>query len=185
MPTLRTDRLLLRPHTLADAPRVQELAGAREVADTTLTIPHPYPDGVAETWIGGLRPAWDERRMLVLAVTTVDDGLVGTVGLELKRKHDRGELVYWTGVPYWGRGYATEAAGAMVRYGFEELGFHRIYAGFFPRNPASGRVMEKLGMTYEGTLRAHLRKGDVFEDVAYYGMLFDEWAAASGRLPRD
>jgi ribosomal-protein-alanine N-acetyltransferase len=62
---------------------------------------------------------------------------------------------YWIGVPYWGKGYATEAAREAVRYAFEDLGLHRLYAAHFGSNPASGKVMRKIRMSYEGTLRGH------------------------------
>lgn len=160
-----------------DALRVQELAGAREVALGTLTIPHPYDDGVAEEWIRTRPDAWERGELLVLGQTTAGDGLVGVVGVELDLDHGRGELGYWVGVPYWGRGYATEAARAMVAYAFEELGLRRVFAQHYARNPASGRVLQKLGMQREGVLRSHiLRFGDV-EDSVVYGMLSGEWTS--------
>jgi len=174
-PTLRTDRLVLRGFVPGDAARVQELAGAREVASTTLTIPHPYADGVAEAWIEGHSKAWENRERLALAVTTASDGLIGAVGLELVPEHRRAELGYWIGVPYWNRGFVTEAATALLDYGFGELGLHRVVARHFPRNPASGRVLRKLGMTHEGTMRQDLLRWDQLEDVECYAILKPEW----------
>jgi ribosomal-protein-alanine N-acetyltransferase len=69
----------------------------------------------------------------------------------------------------------TEAAGALLRYGFEILELNKIYASHFLGNPASGRVMQKVGMTYEGILRQHLRKDDHYEDLATYSILKHEW----------
>jgi RimJ/RimL family protein N-acetyltransferase len=181
MPTLRTGRLLLRGFTLADAPRVQELAGAREVAATTLTIPHPYEDGMAEAWIGGHGAAWEQRKSLSLAVTTETEGLVGAMGLVVAPEHAHGEIGYWIGVPYWGRGFATEAAGAVLDYGFGELGLHRAVGRHFTRNPASGRVLRKLGMVHEGTLREHVRRWDRFEDLECYSVLEHEWRGGGAR----
>lgn len=171
MPTLRTERLVLRPFSPADAPTVQRLAGDREVASTTLTIPHPYEDGMAEAWIEGRAIDWAEKKALTLAVTTEADGLVGAIGLHLKLEHLRAELGYWIGVPFWNRGYATEAAEAVIKFGFDELGLNRIEAHHFSRNPASGRVMEKLGMTLEGVRREHVLKDDELEDLALYAVL--------------
>jgi RimJ/RimL family protein N-acetyltransferase len=171
MPTLQTDRLRLRAFEPSDAPALQDMAGHPEVASTTLTIPHPYGDGVAEAWISNHAGYWEERRLLVLAVTTPADGLVGAMSLRLRLDHGRGELAYWIGVPFWNRGYATEAARAMMEYGFGELELNRIEALHIMRNPSSGRVMEKLGLKREGVLREYLRKDDVYEDTVYYGML--------------
>ena len=171
IPTLRTQRLVLRPFSPSDAPAVQRLAGDREVASTTLTIPHPYEDGMAEAWIEGRASAWAEKKALTLAVTTEADGLVGAMGLHLELEHLRAELGYWIGVPFWNRGYATEAAEAVMKFGFEELGLNRIEAEHFTRNPASGRVMEKLGMTPEGVRRQHVLKDDELEDLVLYAIL--------------
>jgi RimJ/RimL family protein N-acetyltransferase len=171
-PTLRTQRLVLRPFEIADAPRVRELAGAREVARNTILIPHPYPDGAAEEWISAHEKRIEEGDFSF----AIDDGeLVGAIGLHMKRDYERAEIGYWLGVPFWGRGYATEAVAAVIRYGFEELKLNRIYAGYFSRNAASGRVMEKNGMKYEGSLRQHVKKWDEFVDVIYYGILRSEW----------
>lgn len=175
MPTLRTGRLLLRGFSPADAPRVRELAGAREVAATTLTIPHPYEDGMAEAWIRGHAAAWEQRGRLSLAVTTEADGLVGCIGLSVVPDHGHGEIGYWIGVPYWNRGFATEAAGAVLDHGFGELGLHRVVARHFTGNPASGRVLRKLGMVHEGTLREHVRRWGRFEDLECYAVLEHEW----------
>lgn len=89
--------------------------------------------------------------------------------------HRQAKLGYWLGVPYWNRGYMTEAVQALVGYGFTELGLNKITASHFARNPASGRVMQKLGMTQEGLLRQDVRKNDDFEDLVLYGLLAEEW----------
>ena len=175
IPTLRTERLVLRPFSPSDAHRIQELAGSEDVASTTLTIPHPYEDGLAEAWIEGHAEAWEDGQRLTLAVTTDADGVVGAMGLDLAPDHERAELGYWIGVPYWNRGFATEAARAMLDLGFGELGLHRIVARHFPRNPASGRVLRKLGMVHEGTQREHVRRWDRWEDLECYGILASEW----------
>ena len=168
---ITTRRLTLRPFTDADAPAVQRLAGAREVALNTLLIPHPYPDGAAESWIA----SHGQGGELVFAI---DDGqLVGAMGLIIDRLHDRAEIGYWIGVPFWGRGYATEAAAAVVRCGFEEHRVNRIFAQVFRRNPASARVLQKVGMRYEGTLRQHVKKWDEYVDVDSYGILRGDWNA--------
>ena len=172
LPTLATARLVLRPFRLEDAPTVQRLAGVREVAATTLTVPHPYPDGEAGAWIGTHAGAWAERKVLTLAVTLREDGaLVGAVGLALVMADRRAELGYWIGVPWWNRGFATEAARALVDCGFGTLGLHRIMARHMSRNEASGRVMQKLGMAREGTLRHHVLKWGSFEDLVVYAVL--------------
>lgn len=179
LPILRTERLLLRGFSLADAPRVQELAGSRDVASTTLTMPHPYEDGMAEAWIEGHSAAWEARKRLTLAITAESDGLIGGIGLHLAPEHRRAEMGYWIGVPFWNRGFATEAAAAVLAYGFSELGLHRIVARHFPRNRASGQVLRKLGMIHEGTSREHVLRWGRFEDLECYAILEQEWRGRS------
>ena len=167
---------MLRPFRTADAEQVQRLAGDRAVADTTLNIPHPYEDGMAEKWISNHRDWFERGEQAVFAITLRSDGtLIGAVGLRIEREDQRAELGYWIGRPYWGQGYCTEAARAVLGFGFQQLGLNRIYARHFIRNPASGRVMQKLGMSHEGRLRQHVRKWDAFEDLELYGILKSQW----------
>jgi [ribosomal protein S5]-alanine N-acetyltransferase len=188
-PTLETKRLILRPFTLQDAPVVHDLVSAREIADTTLAIPHPYEQGMAEAWIGSQQKGYDEGNSVHFAITLRESAqLVGSIGLQIHPIHAYAEMGYWVGVPYWGNGYCTEAVGAVIKYGFEHKGLNRIYAVHFKRNPASGRVMQKNGMVYEGCLHQHVRKWDGYEDLMQYGILQTEWremmeAGRSGNTP--
>jgi len=171
-PMLTTARLQLRPFQVGDGPEVRRLAGERAIAETTLMIPHPYPEGAAEAWIATHEQSWAERKNLTLAVTLKEDGtLVGAIGLALAMDDRRAELGYWIGVPWWNRGYATEAGRALLGYGFGSLGLHRIMAHHMMRNPASGRVMQKLGMQHEGVLRGHILKWGEFQDLAVYAAI--------------
>lgn len=180
-PCSETERLILRPFTVADAPALQHLAGVHAIADTTLNIPHPYPDGAAEAWVASLPGQFHAGTGVTFALALRESGaLCGSLGLSISQRHAHAELGYWVGAPYWGRGYATEAVAALLTYGFRDLGLHRIHANHFTRNPASGRVMQKLGMRFEGILRGHLRKGEQFENVASYGILHDEWRGGAG-----
>jgi len=173
-PTLETDRLILRPFRAEDAAAVQRLAGDPEIASTTLNIPHPYEDGMAEDWIGTHEPGWADGTMAVFAMTSPEDGLVGAIGLSIKAAHRRAELGYWVGVPFWNRGYATEAVRAVLQFAFETLQLNRVHASYFKRNPASGRVMTKAGMREEGIRRQHFFKDGRFEDVTEYAILRGE-----------
>jgi RimJ/RimL family protein N-acetyltransferase len=175
-PTLRTERLVLRPFRLTDAGHVQRLASDFAIADTTLSIPHPYEEGMAEDWIATHPGAFERGEGMQLAITLRGRRtLVGAVGLSLVTRFSRAELGYWVGQPYWNKGYCTEAARAVVDHGFRTMELHRVVAHHLARNPASGRVMEKLGMTREGVAREHIVKWDRHEDVVLYGILKREW----------
>lgn len=178
-PILATTRLVLRPFQASDARAVQHLAGAAAVAEMTLNIPHPYRDGAAEAWIATHRPAWDAGVGAAFAVATQDDELRGAIGLQLTSEHRRGELGYWIGQPYWGQGLATEAVQRVVQFAFETLALNRVQASHLPRNPASGRVMQKVGMTREGLHRERYLKDGRFEDVIEYAILRRDWDAGT------
>ncbi len=171
-PKLGTPRLTLRPYTEADIAELVPLIGAREVAATTLRIPHPYTEHNAREF---LLMAQEPGRIWLAITLRTDGRQIGGVGLRVDDQHSNAELGYWLGVPYWGQGYATEAARAMMRYGFEQLGLHRIYASHFEGNTPSGRILQKLGMQHEGCQRGHIRKWDRFLDSELYGILRDEW----------
>jgi [ribosomal protein S5]-alanine N-acetyltransferase len=173
-PTLATPRLKLRPYTEADIPELLPLIGTREVAATTLRIAHPYTEQDAKAF---LELAKDPDK-LWLAITLRSNGRqIGGIGLRVEKQHQHAELGYWLGVPFWGHGYATEAAADILRYGFETLALHRIFASHFKHNPASGRILKKVGMKYEGCQREHLLKWDRFVDSELYGLLRREWEA--------
>ncbi len=179
-PTIETERLVLRPFQISDAPRVKELAGAYEIYKTTLNIPHPYEDGMAERWISTHAAKFYGGDGVDLAITLKADGLlIGAVGLGASPRHNRAELGYWNGVPYWSNGYCTEAAIAMIRYGFRAMNYHKITCTHMECNPASGRVMQKAGMHKEGTLVDHVIKDGEYHTMIVYGTLKDEEGAST------
>lgn len=176
-PVLTSTRIRLREFSLFDATVVQQLAGDFRIADTTLAIPHPYPDGTAEAWISTHESEFAMGTAIHWAIERLSDTrFLGAVSLvNISPESEKAEIGYWIGVPYWGQGYCTEAARAVLAYAFDELQLNRVYAYHFLRNPASGRVMQKLGMKKEGELRQHFKHWDVFEDVAIYGILRSEF----------
>jgi RimJ/RimL family protein N-acetyltransferase len=145
---MRTERLVLRPLKLSDAARIALLAGDFEVASMTGTIPHPYSEQMAGEWIGSALGG-EEGTVFVIEL---DGALIGCVGY---REDEKGgaELGYWLGKPYWGQGYATEAASAMIAYAFGEGGLRYLTSGHFKDNQASARIIKKLGFVHKGEIR--------------------------------
>jgi len=175
-PILTTDRLLLRQFFLTDALDVKRLAGEREIAYNTLLIPHPYEQGFAERWITERQIDFQKGVALTFAVVVKEiRQLCGALGLGINRHHANAEIGYWIGVPYWNHGYCSEAAEEVLRYAFEVLDLNRVWAHHFSRNVASGRVLQKIGMTHEGCLRKHIFKWGEYLDVEQYGILRSEW----------
>jgi len=171
LPTLESERLTLRPFRLGDASDVQRFAGSKKVADMVTLIPHPYPDGMAEEWIG-LHSQWfEDRRRITLAIEEKETGnLVGTMTLHLELAHHRAEIGYWIGKPFWEKGYCTEAARSIIEFGQTQFGLRRIYGRCLSRNKASAKVLKKLGMIEEGCLVKHVLKAGVYEDLDLFGM---------------
>ncbi len=175
---IRTERLLLRRFQASDAESLNALADAFEIADTMISIPHPLPPGFARIWI---EPGPYSR----FALCEAESGaLAGSLELRaIDAEHAQAELSFWIGLTYWGRGYATEAGAALVRHAFGALGLNRVYAFHMLRNPASGRVLARLGMRQEGLLRERVRKWDRFEDVAIWSVLRRDLGATPLREP--
>lgn len=179
-PSIQTQRLLLRPFQGSDAPDVRQLAGDRAIAATTLSIPYPYEAGIAEAWIQTHAEQFAQRQAVHFAVTLIQQAqLIGAIGLGVDQDNHWAELGYWIGKPYWGKGYCTEAALAVVQFGFEQWGLHRIQSTHFTKNPASGRVMQKIGMSYEGYRRQQIFKWGCYEDIKLYGILKSDWQVTS------
>lgn len=180
-PDLHTERLTLRPFTLVDAARVQRLAGDEEIARYTLNIPHPYEDGMAEAWIESHPDRFQAGESATFAITLRDERLlIGAIGLQFAPRHRRAEMGYWVARDRWGRGYATEAARAVLRYAFAERGLHKVVATHLAPNIASGRVMQKIGMRQEGVQREHVLKNGRFVDLVLYGILREDWERQPG-----
>ncbi len=173
---LEAQRLILRPFQESDIPEIVHLLQDPAISETTLNIPYPYTESHARHWLVAQRQDWEAGRGYTFAITRrADDQLLGAIDIRPKPRFRKAELGYWIGKPYWGQGYATEAVRTIMRYGFETLGLNRIYASHFPENPASGRVMQKAGMKFEGVLRQDVCKGDRFLDHVVYGILRAEW----------
>ena len=173
--TVQTRRLLLRPFQPADAEVVRCLAASQEVAAGTF-LPHPLDRQAAQDWIMDRVKDQAAGTAVTFAITLAENtAVIGSIGLELIPAHEQGRLSYWLGRAYWNRGYGTEAVKSLVEYGFTRLKLHRIYAPHFHTNPASGRVLQKVGMTHEGRLREHYLRFGQRIDVELYGVLREEF----------
>lgn len=184
-PTLTTPRLLLRPFTPADAPALITLAGDYEVARHTLNIPHPYDELEAQKWLALTQQHYAQGSSYPFAIELRATGaLVGGCELVPEPRYGRAEAGYWLGRPYWGQGLATEAVAALLRFGFEELGLHKVYAIPYADNLASGRVLLKNNLVLEGRLAQHVRRDGRYFDILQYGLLRANYQpGAPGQLP--
>ena len=145
IPVLETKRLALRTARLEDAKAVAALANDRRIAENTARIPYPYKLADAEQFIAGA----SKKGEAAYLVTLRDGTIVGACGL-MFREDDAPEIGYWLGVPYWNKGYATEALHALIDYAFTDLTHDAVQAGARVTNPASRRVLEKCGFQWTG-----------------------------------
>jgi ribosomal-protein-alanine N-acetyltransferase len=180
-PRLQTARLRLRSFLSDDADGLSRFAGDREVAGSMISLPHPISPGIARSTIAGIAADFQANRAVHFALERLDmPGLIGAVELrEIEREHAQAELSFWIAPPFWGQGFATEAARESLRYGFGEFGLNRIYAYHMLRHPASGAVLRAIGLVHEGVLRQRVRKWNQFEDVALYAALRSDSPAAA------
>lgn len=179
IPTLSADKIILAPFSMADAPLVRHYMGDPEISRVTRHVPFPYPDGAAEKWIASHLLNFLEQRNVVFSIRSQEGELHGAINLRLDLTEKLVNLGYWMAVPFWNRGYCTDAVRRLIRYGFENFPLNKIHARHLAVNPASGRVMQKSGMTQEGFLRQHVIKDGVAMDLVEYGILRGELPASS------
>lgn len=177
---LQSERLILRPPRLDDAPLISAYMNNLNVTRTLLRPPYPYHESDARAYLLAAIEARSTGYWFPCIIERKQDGLlIGSMGLSLTPEFKRGELGYWLGEQFWNHGYATEALLKMIDFGFEQFDLIRIQANHFTDNPASGRVMQKAGMTYEGVLRHYFMRFDQPKDAAFYGILREEWQRQS------
>jgi RimJ/RimL family protein N-acetyltransferase len=158
----RTERLLLRPGWREDAPALFQAIADERIVRNLATAPWPYRLADAEAFLTRERKALDAACLIFLR-TDGAPRLVGGIGFGRMPPDERGEseleFGYWIARPHWGRGIATEAGAAMIANARLSLRLPRLAAGHFLDNPASGRVLEKLGFRPTGATRARYSAG--------------------------
>lgn len=147
----RTERLTLRPAWPEDAPALAAAIGQEAVARMLSRVPFPYAEADAETWIALPRGA-HEPRFVIMAQDHGQPVLIG--GIAITTEADGAELGYWLTPAAWGRGYATEAGRAVLAMARHALPIARLHAWHFADNPASGKVLRKLGFRPTGEVRS-------------------------------
>jgi len=180
-PVIKTKRLTLRPFTMSDMDDVFEYASDSEWAKYLVNIPQPFTLKDAKEFVRRFSDlkAWDTLPMFAIVFK---GKVIGEVYLnDMNLQNERTELGYDLSRAYRGKGLATEAAGAVIDWAFQTYNLNKIYSTCDPRNNRSIRVMEKLGMSQEGTLRNHLKWNGESRDVMYSSILRHEWLSSRGK----
>lgn len=176
LPVIESKRLRLRMPAVKDIPRIIEFANHPKVAKLTLDIPHPYYEKDAVSWVNIANQGFEDKNHFVFAICGLTNDLfMGGIGLRLNRRFNHAELGFWIGEPFWNKGYVTEAAKQVLKFGFEKIELQKIFAVHLIDNPASGKVLAKNGMIKEGELVDHIRKDDNYLTLIQYRLTRNEY----------
>ena len=174
---ITTDRLVLRTYKTTDGDAVWPVLSHPKLYATTLGLPRPYPREKVDQWFNFIEKQWDEDSGYEFGIFLNQSGeYVGNCGLlGINRRSEIGGISYNCDPAKWGNGYTTEAAYALCSFGFDVLKLNRIDGGCMSINPASRRVMEKVGFIYEGTRKQHIKKDGLFYDEDILGLLREDF----------
>lgn len=171
--TIETDRLVLRRFTVEDAEAMyRNWACDPEITRFLRWAPHANAEvtrGLLEEWVENYR----KQDYYHWAIEVKEDhALIGSIGiLDVSELDECGEIGYCISKRWWGKGIMTEAVKALIAFAFQKIGLHRLEAYHSVNNPASGRVMQKAGMIFEGTARQKYKCRDGFQDSNFYAIL--------------
>lgn len=176
LPMLETPRLTLRMISMRDVADIYDYSHDPLVARHVLWDAH-RSQADTRAYVRFILRQYREGQPSSYAIVLKETGrVIGTIGfMSYWEENSTVEVGYSIARQYWGRGIAAEALRALLGLAFEQMRLHRVEAQHELDNPASGRVMQKCGMRYEGTLRGRVFNKGRFSDVALYAMLADDW----------
>lgn len=175
-PELLTERLRLGRIRVKDIPKIAQYANNKNISANTLNLPFPYHEDDAICWINMEIQGFQSKKQYIFAVYLKEtDEFIGGIGLHIDKNHNKAEMGYWIAEPFWNKGFAREAAKEILKYGFEELNLNKIFATHFLFNPASEKVLLKIGMIKEAEFKDHYLKNDTYQDVRQYRLLRKEY----------
>lgn len=172
-PRLQTKRLLLDQIQLKDISNIVAYAGNENIVENTRTMPYPYREEDAISWIHTANLGFKAKDNYMFAIRFKDTlAFIGGIGLTLDVGNNRAELGYWLAEDFWNRGLTTEAVKAILKFGFEDLKLNKILAVYLTSNEASGKVMIKNGMVKEAEFKDHdVKRGHQVEDNIYVSLI--------------
>ncbi|MDR0227734.1 MAG: GNAT family N-acetyltransferase [Flavobacteriaceae bacterium] len=170
--TLQTERLILnQPHT-DDISRLVEIMKNPIYNKNTTNIPFPYTKENGEFWVNLAIDSLASESAYIFAIRLKDNPtIIGGIGLGIDKANNKAEMGYWLDEQYWNTGMVTEAAKALIQFGFDTLQLHKIFATHFTYNEASGRIMQKIGMQQEGVLKGQILKNEKYLDLITYAVI--------------
>ncbi|MEE0059913.1 MAG: GNAT family N-acetyltransferase [Acutalibacteraceae bacterium] len=178
----QNEQFIIREYKSSDVTTVWNTLNNYQIYITTYGIPHPCDIKYAKKWIKDIKTAFLTKASYEYAIINKKNGAyMGNVGLiNIDNSSRRCDITYFIDPLYQNHGIATQASAIMIKYAFEELGMVRVGGMCMDSNPASARVMEKLKMTYEGTLRNYFFKENTCVNAKNYSILLEEYAKLRG-----
>ncbi len=171
LPEIKTERLILTELKTEDIRDIVKYASNKKISDFTLNLPHPYCDKDAIYWINLAHQGLKSGTNYIFAIRLKEGSkFIGGIGLGVEKRFNRAEIGYWVAEPFWRKGMATEAAKAIIEFGFNELELNKLTSSHLAKNPVSGKVMQNSGMIKEGELKEHILKNSEYHDLVLYGL---------------
>lgn len=175
-PQLNSKRLLLKGTDISDVPSMVTHLNNQKISSQLLNIPFPYTEADAIKRLEFINNGFKNQERFVFSIHFKEkNGLIGQMGLHLDKENDRAEIGYWVAEDYWGRGIASEALHCILKFGFDELKLHKIYATHYPDNPSSGKVLLKNQMIRECELKDHYKINGEYKSVIQYRLTKEEY----------
>ena len=171
-PHIELDKLILNQPTEDDCLEISQILNHEVYSSNTINIPFPYTEKDAKFWVGLSETGFKNNNHLIFAIREkVNEKIIGAIDLGIDIRFNKAELGFWLEKKYWNKGITTEAAKAMIKFGFCNLKLKRIYASHFDFNGSSGKVLEKAGMTKEGLLKCHTYKNGEYQNHILYSII--------------
>jgi ribosomal-protein-alanine N-acetyltransferase len=175
-PELATNRLKLRKIRPADISSLLNYCNNKKISDQIINIPYPYLEDDAVFRMNFVLQGFKNKERYVFAISFKDsEQLIGEIGLHLDKSNNNAQFGYWIAEPFWGKGIATEALAAILKFGFETLHLNKIYATHYPENPSSGKIMLNNKMIKEAEMKEHYKINEAYKDVIQYRLTRKEY----------
>ncbi len=176
MTPIISKRISLTKIQANDIPKIVDYANNAKIAEMTLNIPHPYSEDDAIFWVNLSNQGFKNGSQYTFAIRlNSTKEFIGGMGLIVEKKFDLASIGYWVAEPFWNNGYASEALGSLLKFGFKQVNLNKIYATHLIENPASGKVMIKNNMIKEGTLVDHVKKNEAYHSLVQYRLTKKEY----------
>ncbi|MDR0351245.1 MAG: GNAT family N-acetyltransferase [Puniceicoccales bacterium] len=172
-PMIFSEDVILKALSYKNIDNITAYLSDRETVFLLTYTPYPYTREMAEFWIRHIDNTMARGETFYWSINVKSD-FIGTIGLSIFSEHDKAEMHYWIGKPYWGNGYCTAAARLVINYCFNVMKLHRLEVNHMTRNVGSRRVIEKCGFIFESEAVDYVKRFGKYENVMFYRLMMDD-----------